>query len=145
MKAEWIAAIAAALTVIIAIIQGIYIWRQEATRKKEYLHAKLARILELTIEYPYLEDSTFTQSWNDKKDSPDDEMMRYDQFCNLIFNFLEELYIHFEKDEKKVEEFVDVKSWVRLHRQNWENPREAYENTDAYSKEFREFMKSYLK
>ena len=54
MNAEWIAAIAAALTVVIAIIQGIYMWRQEDIRKKEYFQAKLARVLELTIEYPIL-------------------------------------------------------------------------------------------
>ena len=145
MSAEWLAAIATALTVIIAIIQGVYMWRQEVIRKREYFQAKLARILELTIEYPYLEDPAFTQSWSEKKDSPDDKMMRYDQFCNLIFNFLEELFIHFNEDAKKVEEFVDVKSWVRLHRHNWENPRESYENVDAYSKDFRNFISSYIR
>lgn len=145
MNAEWIAAIAAALTVVIAIIQGIYMWRQEDIRKKEYFQAKLARILELTIEYPYLEDPAFTQSWVEKKDAPDDKMMRYDQFCNLIFNYLEELYNYCDGKAEKIEKFVDVKSWVRLHHQNWENPRVSFENADAYSESFKSFVNSHLK
>ena len=31
---------------------------------------------------------------------------------------------------EKIEKFVDVKSWVRLHHQNWENPRVQFENAE---------------
>lgn len=145
MSAEWLAAIATALTVIIAIIQGFYMWRQEVIRKREYFQAKLARILELTIEYPYLEDPAFTQSWSEKKDSPDEKIMRYDQFCNLLYNFLEELYKYHKGKTEKIEQFVAVKAWVRLHRQNWEFPREEYENIDAYNTDFRAYINSLIK
>lgn len=108
------------------------------------LSKRLENILRITIAYPELEHKSITEQWNANKDSMDENFMRYDQFCNILFNFLEEVYTHFKGDKKSIENFVDIKTWVRIHRQIWNNPLDPNENVDGYSKEFRDFIDSYV-
>jgi hypothetical protein len=112
--------------------------------KLEKLNDDLNRILELGIQYPYLESKTFTQKWNDFKSTEDERYLRYDIYCNFIFNYLQNVWLHFEQDKTKVEDFVDIKTWIRIHKQNWLSPIDDNENIDGYSVEFRQFINSYL-
>ena len=70
--------------------------------------------------------------------------MRYDMFCNLLFNFLAELYEFYGKNKKKMEGFCDIKTWVRMHKLNWLYPIDPNENIDGYSEDFRNFINSYI-
>lgn len=45
---------------------------------------------------------------------------------------------------KEIEDFMDVKSWVRTHRDYWKNPANSYENIEGYKIEFRNFINQYL-
>lgn len=138
----------AATAAILAISQWYWNSKIKERDVEIDLQKQLTSILELTIKYPYLEDVAFTESWNDWKAKgcpPDELYMRYDQFCNILFNYLASLYRIKNGDEKEIEDFLDVKSWVRLHRQIWENPRIPAENVDGYSKEFRRYINDFLK
>jgi hypothetical protein len=115
------------------------------SERKEKLFDDLDQILEIGIEYPYLESKEFTSKWNNYRGTDDEKYLRYDMYCNRIFNYLSRVYSHFNKDKKKIEEFLEVKSWVRTHKYNWLNPSDENENIDAYDQDFRTFINSYIK
>lgn len=149
---QFIGIIISALSALAASISAIYSAKSAKTtislykqEKREKLIDKLNRILEIGIEHPYLESKNFTSKWNDHKDSDDERYLRYDMYCNLIFNYLNNVYEHFEFDKNKVEEFVDIKTWVRLHKHNWLNPIDENENIDGYDTSFKTFINSYIK
>lgn len=140
-----------ATAAILAISQMLMARRIKQRDIEMDLQKQLTAILEITIKYPYLEDKNFTRSWNKWKESgtPDDESyqlyLRYDQFANILFNYLETLYKAKNKKKKEIEKELDVKSWVCLHRQIWENPRYEDENVNGYDDDFRTYINSYLK
>lgn len=133
-----------AVAAILAVTQ--WYWNAVCAKRDELndLRKRLDRILQMTIAHPELEHKSVTEKWIENRESPDETFMRYDQFCNILFNFLVAVYNYFDGDVQKIEKFIDVKSWVRLHRQNWEHPYDINENVDAYDKEFRDFINSYL-
>lgn len=132
-------------SLLVSVAQFMYKIHEDNRKSEEELSKEMNKLLELTITYPYLEHPSVTKTWIEHRGSAEEVYMRYDQFCNLLFNFLSRLYAHYSGDAAKIENFVDIKTWVRLHRQNWEYPVDENENVDAYSKEFREFINSYLK
>jgi hypothetical protein len=114
------------------------------------LEDELSKVIEIAIAYPYVESKSFTYMWNNYKENgatdekENEQYLRYDMYCNLLYNHLLHAFIFFEHDKQKIENFVDIKSWIRLHKQNWLNPVEDNENIDGYSKEFRDFISSYI-
>lgn len=132
-------------TIIFSLFQRK--WANDARRRDEYIDLKkrMENLLLVTIQYPYLEDESITTTWSDNKGSMNVRHMRYNQFCCILYNFLSDLHKHFKGDRKQIEDFVDIKNWVRIHRDIWEHPLDPYEISDGYSKEFRDFINSYLK
>jgi predicted component of type VI protein secretion system len=118
------------------------LYKQE---RKEKLIDDLNKILEIEVEYPYLASIDFTSEWDSFKGSNDERYLRYDVYCNRIFNYLNRVFYHFNKDKKSIEEFVEVKSWIRTHKYNWLNPTCENENIDSYDEDFRSFLNSYIK
>lgn len=112
--------------------------------KKEKLVDELNNILKIGIEYPYLEVRSFTNNWKDFSNSNDEKYMRYDMYCNLVFNFIHHVCEHFDYNKTQIEGFVDVKTWIRTHKQNWLNPVEENENIDGYDEKFRKLVNSYI-
>ena len=123
---------------------GISMWITHGNKMKN-LDDQLDGILKIAIQYPYLESDHFTSSWSSKFDRNDERYLRYDVYCTLIFNFLERLSKHFKYDKYKVENYVAIKDWVRLHGKYWNDPTSSYENIDSYEKEFVDLINSYLK
>lgn len=136
------------LPTVVAGILAVGQWYWNAKIKERDaridLSKRLENLLQITIEYPILEHQSVTETWKDNIESTEEKYLRYNQFCNMLFNFLAEVYDHFHGNKQKIEAFVDVKNWIRLHRQNWEYPSEPDANVDAYSEEFRRFINSYL-
>ena len=116
-----------------------------ATNNKKSLDDQLDAILKIAVQYPYLESRNFTEQWTSKHDENDERMLRYDLYCNLLFNYLSRISKKYNYSELKIEDELAMKSWVRLHRKNWLDPREAYENVDAYNQEFINLMDQYTK
>jgi hypothetical protein len=140
-----ISAIAAAISAFFSARSSritLVLYKRE---KKEQLISELNHILEIGIEYPYLESKGFTSKWDNLNCLNDEKYLRYDMYCNLVFNYLHHVFIHFENDKKSIENFVDIKTWVRMHKLIWFNPADENENLDGYDEEFRTFINSYLK
>lgn len=139
-----IAAISAAISAYYSkknIETSLKLYKQEQYEK---LVEDLNKIIEIGIQYPYLESRPFTSKWIENMHLNDERYLRYDMFCNLLFNYLARVYTYHNKDKKKIEEFVDIKSWVRLHKYCWQKPIDEDENIDAYDEDFRRFINSYI-
>lgn len=136
------AAIATIISSSIATIVTLLINRQNNLKN---LNSQLDDILKIGIEYPYLESPKFSETWNDNKESTDDKYLRYENYCTLVFNYMERLCSYYKFDQKKIEGHLNIKDWIRVHKQCWENPSTPFENIDSYDKEFKELIENYLK
>ena len=136
------------LPTLVAAILGLtqFFWSRSVKKREARmdLSKRLEGILKITIEYPELEDQAFVDQWDAMKDKGDERYMRYNQFSDILFNFLSDVYKHFNGNKEKIEEFVDVKTWVRIHSCLWLNPKMPGEIVDGYSENFRKFINSYI-
>lgn len=148
MDSETIALIAAIASVAGAIIAGVsaYLaYRFKREDRKTELEKELNRILELGIQYPRFEYSPFTKDWEKHRGEDNEIYLRYDIYCNLLFNFLHHVYDYFKGNKEKIEDYIDVRTWIRMHKHNWLHPTDENENIDGYDEPFRKFINSYLK
>ena len=132
-------------SVIVSIVNLCTIKNFKRRDERSELDRDLEHILNIAVQYPYLEQQYFTKEWTPEKVSTDEKYARYDIFCNRVYNFLHKTYEHFDKDKSKIEDFVDIKSWIRLHQYNWKNPVDPNENIDGYDSDFRDFINKYIK
>ena len=147
MQESQIVLISIGVATISAIAAAISAWLTYSIAKRSELNdleKNLDDILKIGIEYPYLESKHFTIRWNEFKETDDERYLRYDMFCNLVFNYIHKVYQHFNGDKSKIENYVDIKNWIRLHEQNWRNPIDPHENIDGYDEQFRTFINSYI-
>ena len=136
------AAIASLISSVIATSVALFVNRDN---RRKSLNDQLDSILKISIQYPYLEDPKFTATWNANKDSADEKYLRYDIYCNLVFNYMERLCEHHEYNEKKIQADVNIKDWIRVHKDCWHNPSSPYENADGYSKKLKNTLSNFLK
>jgi hypothetical protein len=136
---------AAFATLISAITSALVtLWLNKSNRQR-HIDDQLDTIIKISIQYPYLENSLFTSSWNEKKNSNEDEYLRYDAYCILLFNFLSRVASFYKYDRKKIENYIAIKDWIRLHKDYWLSPASAYENIDSYDDEFKTLINYYIK
>ncbi|MBQ6732187.1 MAG: hypothetical protein IJR06_03600 [Paludibacteraceae bacterium] len=134
-----------AVAVCAFIFPLFFNWRYRQRDKMDDLTNRLDTIINLGIEHPYLEDYNFTSKWNEFKSSGDEKYLRYDNYCNILYNYLHSVCEHYNYNKDKIEKYIEIKSWIRKHKDNWENPIEPFENVDGYDKKFRDLINSYLK
>lgn len=146
MNTELIISISAVVVSFVSCIIPLVIqWRYRKRDKKDDLTKRLDAIIKLGLQYPYMEDRNFTSKWNESKGNGDERYLRYDNYCNILYNYLHSVCEHFNYDKKEIENYIDIKNWIRMHKQNWENPTELYENVDGYDVKFRRLIDEYLK
>jgi hypothetical protein len=136
------ASIATLISIIVSATISVSIARDN---KKKNLDDQLDSILKIALQYPYLENDLFTNSWESTFDRNDERYLRYDIYCTLLFNYLSRVSAHYKYNKLKIEGYIAIKDWVRLHRKYWENPASTYENIDSYDEAFVQLVKSYLK
>ena len=117
--------------------------KQMKEQKYKDLQDTLREILKIGVQYPYFERKDFTSAWSVQKYYEEEKYTRYDFYCNLIYNYLHDVFKYFEGDRKKIEDYIDVKHWIRMHKTNWTHSVDD-ENLDGYDKEFRDFINSYI-
>lgn len=142
-----IALVSALASVVCAIISGISAYLSYYYKRsddKADLGRELNRILEICVQYPHFEYPPFTNDWLNHRGADNEIYLRYDTYCNLIYNYLYHVYKYYGGKKEKIEQYIDVRNWIRLHKQNWQHPTDANENIDAYDEEFRQFINSYL-
>lgn len=145
MTADITITAAAIATLISALTSTIVTLSITRSNKKKNLDDQLDGLLKLAFQYPYLESEPFTSSWRSDFDKEDERYLRYDVYCILLFNFLSRVAAYYNYKVKKIENYIAIKEWIRLHGKYWKDPTSSYENVDGYDKKFVIFVNSYLK
>lgn len=135
---------AAIATLISALTSALVTILINKSNRKRHIDDQLDAILKIAVQYPYLESKAFTVNWTIKKNSNEEEFLRYDIYCNLLFNYLSRVAKLYNYNKEKIEEYIAIKDWVRLHKDYWSNPQETYENIDSYDTRFIELINSYI-
>jgi hypothetical protein len=136
------AAIATLISSGVASAVAYFLNRSQRLRT---LNEQLDNILKISIQYPYLENPKFTSTWLAHKDSDDEPYLRYENYCTLVFNFMERMAKHHRFNTKKIERQLNVKGWIRVHKDCWLHPSMPFENADGYCAEFKSLIEQYLK
>jgi hypothetical protein len=126
-----------------AVATGVALYLNRSTHLR-YLNDQLDEIIKISIQYPYLESQLFVDTWNPTLIA-DEKYIRYENYCILLFNFLERYCTYFSCDEGKIQKELNVKDWVRFHKKYWRNPSTPFDNVDGYNKNFRKLINDYLK
>lgn len=146
MDLKWDTTIISAIISMVVSISSTVLFNKWQVKKEEHrrLNDKFDAILKIALEYPYLENVYFTSEWTSKYGKNDEKALRYEVYCTLLFNFLEEFSKFHSFNEKKIEKEIAVKDWVRLHRKYWRDPTIPNENVDTYDKKFVKLVENYL-
>lgn len=136
---------AAIATLISALTSALVTLLLSNDKKKRHIDDQLDEIIKISIQYPYLESISFTSTWIPNKNANKEEYLRYDAYCTLLFNFLSRVSTFYQYDKKKIENYIAIKEWIRIHKDYWQNPETSYENIDSYDSQFRELINYYIK
>jgi hypothetical protein len=133
--------IATVISSLVAALVSFFLNRQ---KEKERFDLQLQNILQFSVQYPYLENSAFTNTWEPELTN-DEKYQRYENYCTLLFNYLADLYEWFKYNQKKIESYIDIKNWVRIHKKCWKHPSLEHENVDVYGEKFSTLIDNYLR
>jgi hypothetical protein len=102
------------------------------------------KIIELSMEYPYLERNSYCAAWT-KDAADDDDRARYENYCCLVFNTLENAwelcwpwFWSKEKRHKKIRNIFHVDELICRHHRWWDGDND---NIDGYADGFREYVR----
>jgi hypothetical protein len=127
------AAIATVISSVIATLVSVLLNRRS---EKKSLDSQLNEILDIAIQYPYLENKVFTENWTSKYNTSDEKALRYELYATRVFNYLSLLAKFHRYNFEKIEKELAVRAWVRLHKKYWYDPTVPNENIDTYDKPF---------
>jgi hypothetical protein len=127
------AAIATIISSAIATLVSLLLNRRS---EKKSLDSQLNEILDISIQYPYLESKVFTENWTSQYNASDEKALRYELYATRVFNYLSLLANFYHYNFKKIEKELAMQSWVRLHRKYWYDPTVPNENIDTYDTSF---------
>ncbi len=147
---NWLVASSLAVTTIVTIVIQI---RTTQNNQKEFLDKQLIELQRISFYDPFLEDENFTNQWNQMKvnyksgsleQRDKEKFLKYDVYTEMLFNFIERSFSVY-KNEKKLLNYVDFKSWVRTHQQCWKNPLQEHSNREVYGKDMYYMVEDWLR
>jgi len=113
--------------------------KQYDANEKGRLNDNLNKLLDIDIQHPYVEDSSFIAWWSKNKNSNKDSALIYQTYCEYVFNFLQNTCEYFKYDKEKIDAFVDMGDLVRQHIDWFNSPEDK--NSDSYPKRFIDFLR----
>ena len=134
--------------ILAAIISGIIsCWIAIGSlhaQTEQVLTQQILQLNMLAMQYPYLEDDEFCVEWLTNKASKDEKYMRYDNYCCIVFNLIENIWKHFKGNRKRIESFFAIKELIVRHKLWWKNPSGPFENIEGYGPDFIAFINTYI-
>src|ERR1700742_5095696 len=80
------------ITAIATFWTSKYIYdKQHQDAEYDRLNDNLNKILDKNFDYPYINDSTFASWWNQHKYYNNDSSLRYENYCEYTFNFMQDV------------------------------------------------------
>lgn len=134
---------AAIATLISSAVASTVALKINSYNSLKSLNDQLDAILKIAIQYPYLENPNFCSTWNENKDLDEDEYLRYEMYCSLIFNYLERLCKYYNFNEKKINNHLNIEGWIMVHKDCWNNPTIPKEN-DGYDKRLKKIIEKFI-
>lgn len=128
--------IALTSVILTSVVGYITFSKQYNSDEKFRLNENINKLLDIELQYPFLEDSTFISKWERNRNSNNDSALRYLTYCEYVFNTLQNVCDYYNYDLEKIDEFMDVNDLIIMHRAYWENP----ELQKTESPEFRAFV-----
>lgn len=91
-----------------------------------------------------MEAISFTKTWKDNCKNEDEKYRRYENYATMVFNYLSAVCSYFHYKENKIFNYLDMKSWVRIHKDYWHHPTADGENENAYDEKFKKIIHGIL-
>ena len=107
------------------------------------LNDNLNKILDINLQYPFVDDSSFIARWNKNKNSISDSSYRYQTYCEYVFNYLQDVCEYYKYEKDKIRKFVDIRDLILLHKGWWSLPEQN--ESETYPKKFKEFINGCFK
>lgn len=142
------------LALMLIVSNGITIWLFLENKKKEKikdLHDKLFQLQTVSLDYPFLEDKKFIDSWidfkkeyhsnyNDLENDNKNNYLRYEQYCEMIFNLISNAH-----NINSLDNEIEFQSWARRHKEWWKSPLEEHSNRDTYGDALSDIIDRWIK
>ena len=120
----------ASISPALAILVSIFLYK--STNKKN-AKAEILKIndnlLSLGMQYPYLENDTFCDTW-DRNFLENDDKARYNLYCCKIYNMLILLHDHCNKNVDKMKKILDIEDYINTHKAWFSQESDRTENDD---------------
>jgi hypothetical protein len=131
-------------TAILTSSIGYYTFSKQYNSDEKFrLNQNLNKLLDINLQYPFLEDSTFIAWWNKHNGSNKDSALRYQTYCEYVFNFVQDVCEYYDYDKEKIGRFIDVSDLIALHRVWWKLP--DIQNYQDYDPRFKKFIDGFYK
>lgn len=137
--------VTAAVSVILSAVVSWFVCRATLRAQAEtVLRTRISELIQISIQHPELEDDDFCKGWKSSKDNPSEKYMRYDNYCCLVFNLLEGLFVFGHGNLKKMEELFGAEEMIVRHQNWWISERS--QNIKGYrDSRFRGLIQSHIK
>jgi len=127
-------------TIISSIVAFLTVKHSNRAIEKNRVDDYLLKTIDYEIMYPQFTVLTFCSEWD--IDAEDELSLRYASYCSIVFNNLEMLWKYFGGNKEKIDNYLNVKEIVILHKKYW---RTDTQNISSYPDDFRTFIDNYLK
>ena len=117
--------------------------KQFDANEKSRLNENLNKLLDVNLQYPFVEDDSFISWWANHKTSNTDSSLRYQAYCEYVFNFLQNTCEYFNYDKRKISDFVDISDLINQHKDWWNMPEQK--DSESYPIRFRDFIRENFK
>lgn len=132
-------------TAVASTVAWLISVRTIKAQEKRDLHDRLRQMTEISIRYPELEDDEFCDKWPETGPRTEN-YQRYDNYCCLVFNFVEAAFDYFKGDPAKIERYFGVSELINRHRKWWRSRDVRKLNSQGYpDPKFRLFVTSRMK
>jgi hypothetical protein len=126
----WIPIIAAVIASVLTSVVVLYTFKKQINENEKQfaadeefrLNENLNKVLDIELQYPFLEDSTFIAHWERNRNLNNDSAMRYLTYCAYVFNTLQNACEYYNYDLTKMNKFMDVGDLIVMHRAYWNDP-----------------------
>jgi hypothetical protein len=134
----------ALVTVVLGFGLGFLTFSKQFNAEEKFrLNQNLNKLLDIKLQYPFLEDSVFRSWWSKNKNSNNDSSLRYQTYCIYVLNFAEDVCDYYKYDSDKINKFIDIEDLIEPTREYWE--ANVVENYKSYGPEFKEFIDQRIK
>ena len=125
------------------LLNQIPFWKQYNTDEKFRLNQNINKLLDIELQYPFLEDSAFRIWWSKNQDSNSDSAQRYKTYCIYLLNFVQDVCDYYNYNAKDINDYIDLPDLVEPAKEFWRS--HDPENTNSYSKKFKDLIDKSLK